>query len=421
LSQHYLPELEERFLRYVKIDTQSDETSNEAPSTKRQLALLRLLKQELDEMGTSDARITDYGCLLATILPTSPGSKLPTVALLAHGDTSPALSGANVKPIIHRNYDGSPITLPNDPSKILNKETAPGLSAKRGEDIVTAGGTTLLGADDKAGVAVIMTLASHLLSHPEIPHGPLRLCFTPDEEIGRGVDHLTLEDLSADVAYTIDGGALGEVIYESFSADKAVVEIAGVSIHPGTAKGKMVNALKLAAQFIETLPQQTRTPETTDGREGFIHPYRIRGTAAHVELLFILRDFELDGLKAHGDLIRSVAERLALAEPRAKIECTITPQYRNMRYWIEDEMRPVELAIEAIKEARIEPIITPIRGGTDGARLTEMGLMTPNLFCGMHNVHGPLEWVSLQDMAKATQVCLNLVCLWAAVPSTLPH
>ena len=372
-------------------------------------------------MGTADLRLTDYGCLLATILPTSPGSKLPTVALLAHGDTSPALSGANVKPIVHRNYDGSPITLPDDPSKILNEETAPGLSEKQGEDIVTAGGTTLLGADDKAGVAVIMTLASHLLSHPEIPHGPLRLCFTPDEEIGRGVDHLTLEDLSADVAYTIDGGALGEVIYESFSADKAVVEIAGVSIHPGTAKGKMVNALKLAAQFSETLPQQTRTPETTDGREGFIHPYRISGTAAHVELLFILRDFELDELKAHGDLIRSVAERLALAEPRAKIECTITPQYRNMRYWIEDEMRPVELAIEAIKEAGIEPIITPIRGGTDGARLTEMGLMTPNLFCGMHNVHGPLEWVSLQDMAKATQVCLNLVCLWAAVPSTLPH
>ncbi|MEA1871218.1 MAG: peptidase T, partial [Candidatus Bipolaricaulota bacterium] len=416
MTQQYLQELEERFLRYVKIDTQSDETSNEAPSTERQLALLRLLKQELDEIGTSDARITDYGCLLATIPPTSPGSKLPTVALLAHADTAPALSGANVKPIIHRNYDGSPITLPDDPSKTLNEETAPGLSEKHGEDIVTAGGTTLLGADDKAGVAVIMTLASHLLSHPEISHGKIRLCFTPDEEIGRGVDHLTLEDLAADVAYTIDGGALGEVVYESFSADKAVVEITGVSIHPGTAKGKMVNALKLAAQFIEALPQQTRTPETTDGREGFIHPYRISGTAAHVELLFILRDFELDGLKAHGDLIRSVVERLAIAEPRAKIECTITPQYRNMRYWIENEMRPVEVAIEAIKETGIEPIITPIRGGTDGARLTEMGLPTPNLFAGMHNVHGPLEWVSLHDMAKATQVCLNLVCLLAQEP-----
>jgi tripeptide aminopeptidase len=413
LSQHYLPELEERFLRYVKIDTQSDETSQKAPSTERQLDLLRLLKQELDEMGASDTRITGYGCLLATIPSTAPNTQAPTVAFLAHIDTSPALSGANVKPITHRNYDGSPITLPDDPSKILNEETAPGLSEKRGEDIVTASGTTLLGADDKAGVAVIMTLVSHLLSHPEISHGPLRLCFTPDEEIGCGVDHLTLEDLAVDVAYTIDGGALGEVIYESFSADKAVVEITGVSIHPGMAKGKMVNALKLAAQFIDTLPQQTRTPETTDGREGFIHPYRVRGTAAYARLHFILRDFELDGLKSHGDLIRSVAKKLALAEPRAKIECTITPQYRNMRYWIENEMRPVELAIEAIKEAGIEPIITPIRGGTDGARLTEMGLMTPNLFCGMHNFHGPLEWVSLHDMAKATQVCLNLICLWA--------
>jgi len=400
-------------LRYVKIDTQSDETSNEAPSTERQFDLLRLLKQELNEMGTSDARITGYGCLLATVPSTTPNAQVPTVALLAHADTAPALSGANVKPIVHRNHDGSPITLPDDPSKILNEETAPGLSEKRGEDIVTASGTTLLGADDKAGVAVIMTLASHLLSHPEILHGPLRLCFTPDEEIGRGVDHLTLEDLAADVAYTIDGGTLGEVIYESFSADKAVVEITGVSIHPGTAKGKMVNALKLASKFIEALPQQTRTPETTDGREGFIHPYRVNGTAAHARLYFILRDFALEGLKAHGVLIRSVAERLALAKPRAKIECTITPQYRNMRYWIENEMRPVELAIEAIKEAGIEPISPLIRGGTDGARLTEMGLMTPNLFCGMHNVHGPLEWVSLQDMAKATQVCLNLVCLWA--------
>jgi tripeptide aminopeptidase len=408
-------------LRYVKIDTQSDETSNEAPSTERQLDLLRLLKQELDEMGASDTRITDYGCLLTTIPSTGPNTQAPIVAFLAHIDTSPALSGANVKPIIHRSYDGSPIALPDDPSKILNEETAPGLSEKRGEDIVTASGTTLLGADDKAGVAVIMTFVSHLLLHPEIPHGPLRLCFTPDEEIGRGVDRLTLEDLAADVAYTIDGGELGEVIYESFSADKAVVEITGVSIHPGMAKGKMVNALKLAAQFIEAFPQQTRTPETTYGREGFIHPYRVSGTAAHAELFFILRDFELDGLKSHGDLIRSVAEKLALAEPRAKIECTITPQYRNMRYWIENEMSSVELAIEAIKEAGIEPVIISIRGGTDGARLTEMGLMTPNLFCGMHNFHGPLEWVSLQDMAKATQVCLNLVRLWAAVPSTLPH
>ena len=405
-------DLEERFLRYVKVDTQSDEESKSAPSTAKQLDLQRLLADELTALGAGDVHITDYGCLLATIPARNAPADAPAIAFIAHVDTSPAFSGTGVKPIVHHNYHGEEIVLPDDPGKILNDDTAPGLLEKSGEDIVTASGTTLLGADDKAGVAVIMTLASHLLSHPEIAHGLLRVCFTPDEEVGRGVDNLTLDDLGADVAYTIDGGALGEVVYESFSADKAVVEITEVSIHPGTAKGKMVNALKLASKFIEALPQQTGTPETTAGREGFIHPYRMGGTAAHVELFFILRDFELDGLKAHGDLIRSVAERLALAEPRAKIECTITPQYRNMRYWLENDMRPVELAIEAIKRAGIEPVITPIRGGTDGARLTEMGLMTPNLFCGMHNFHGPLEWVSLQDMEKAVETCTHLVRLW---------
>ncbi|HDL85054.1 MAG TPA: peptidase T [Candidatus Acetothermia bacterium] len=411
MQQQHIVELEERFLRYVRIATQSDEESKTAPSTAKQLDLQRVLADELETLGAQDVRITDYGCLLATIPARNAPADIPTVAFIAHVDTA-AFNGTGVVPIVHRNYDGSPIVLPDDPTRILNEETASGLSEKRGEDIVTASGTTLLGADDKAGVAEIMVLASHLLSHPEIAHGVIRICFTPDEEVGRGVENLTLDDLGADVAYTLDGGALGEVIYESFSADKAVVEITGVSIHPGTAKGKMVNALKLASKFVEALPQQTRTPETTDGREGFIHPYRVSGTAARVELFFILRDFELDGLKSHGDLIHSVAERLALAEPRAKVECTITPQYRNIRYWLENDMRPVDLAIEAIKRAGIEPVITPIRGGTDGAHLTEMGLMTPNLFCGMHNVHGPLEWVSLQDMEKAVETCLHLVQLW---------
>ena len=405
-------ELEERFLRYVVIDTQSDEDSKSAPSTDKQLDLQRVLADELVTLGAEDVHITDYGCLLATIPARNAPADAPTVAVIVHVDTSPAFSGTGVKPIVHRNYHGEEIVLPDDPGEILNDDTAPGLSTKRGEDIVTASGTTLLGADDKAGVAVIMTLACHLLSHPEIEHGRLRICFTPDEEVGRGVDNLTLDDLAADVAYTVDGGGLGEVVYESFSADKAVVEITGVSIHPGTAKGKMVNALKLASKFIEGLPQQTGTPETTDGRKGFVHPYRMSGTAAHAELFFILRDFGLDKLKAHGDLIRSAAERLALVEPRAKIECTITPQYRNMRYWLENDMRPVELAIKAIKHAGIEPVITPIRGGTDGARLTEMGVMTPNLFCGMHNFHGPLEWVSLQEMEKAVETCIHLVQLW---------
>jgi tripeptide aminopeptidase len=257
-----------------------------------------------------------------------------------------------------------------------------------------------------------MALASHLLGNPDIPYGDIRVCFTPDEEVGRGVENLTLDALAASAAYTLDGEELGKAVYETFSADKGVVKITGVSIHAGMAKGKMVNALLLAAKLVAMLPQNTRTPDTTEGREGFIHLYRLSGTPAEAELHFILRDFELDGLASHGELLRSACATLQAGEPRAKVECAITEQYRNMRYWLEDDMRHVELMIEAIKQAGIEPVIKPIRGGTDGSRLTQMGLPTPNLFTGMQNVHGPLEWVSLQDMAKATRVCVNLVQLW---------
>jgi tripeptide aminopeptidase len=258
-----------------------------------------------------------------------------------------------------------------------------------------------------------MTLAAELMQNPNIPHGDVRICFTPDEEIGRGVDHLTVEDLGADFAYTLDGGNVGEITYETFSADKAVITIEGVSIHPGSAKGKMVNALQLAARFIMALPEYTRTPETTGDRQGFIHLYEMNGSAASAELRFILRDFELAGLRSHGETIQAVANALQLGEPRARITCSITPQYRNMRYWLEDNMEPVESALEAIKQAGIEPVVEPVRGGTDGSRLTEIGVPTPNLFAGMHNPHSELEWVSLQDMAAATEVCLNLIRLWA--------
>ncbi len=414
MTESFLPELEARFLRYVQIDTQSDEASLAVPSTAKQYDLFRLLERELREMGAQDVTLTDYACLLATIPATVPAVTLPTVAFLAHVDTAPAFNGTGVKPLVHRAYDGAPIVLPDDPRQVLNATTCPELAGKLGHDIVTASGTTLLGGDDKAGIAILMTLAAHLLSHPEIPHGPLRLCFTPDEEVGRGVAHLRLEDLAADVAYTLDGGPSGEVNYETFSADKAVVTIAGVSTHTGTARGKLVNALQLAAQLILFLPQATRTPETTDGREGFIHLYKLNGTAAVAELHFILRDFELDGLQAHGDLLRAAATALQAGEPRAKVECTITPQYRNMRYWLEQEMRPVELALEAVRQLGITPVIKPVRGGTDGSRLTERGLPTPNLFVGAYNAHGPLEWVSLQEMAQATQVCLNLAVAWGA-------
>lgn len=415
MSEDFARELETRFLRYVQIDTQSDESSPTAPSTTKQLDLLRLLEAELSELGATNVRLTDYGCVLATI-PATVNARTPTVAFLAHVDTAPQFSGTGVKPIVHRNYDGSPIVLPDDPSQVLSPESLPYLGRKIGDDIVTASGTTLLGADDKAGVAICMTLAAHLLAHPEIPHGDIRICFTPDEEIGRGVAHLTLDDLAADVGYTLDGGVAGELVYESWSADKALVKITGVSIHPGYAKDKLVNALHLAAQIVMTLPQHTRTPETTSERQGFIHLYRMSGDAAEVELHFILRDFERAGLAAHGELLQAVCRAVALSEPRAQVECTITPQYRNMRYWLEDDLRPVDLAKQAMQQAGIEPLLQPIRGGTDGSRLTEMGLPTPNLFTGMQEFHGPLEWISVQDMAKATEVCVNLVQLWAKEP-----
>lgn len=412
LSEAERQALEERFLRYVQVDTQSDEAAEGVPSTACQWDLLRMLAQELEELGAQDVQLTEHGFVLATIPATAPDAQAPTVAFLAHVDTAPAFNASGVKPIVHRGYDGSPITLPDDPAQVLSPEQFPTLGKKIGHDIVTASGTTLLGADDKAGVAIIMTMAAHLLQHPEIPHGPIRICFTPDEEIGRGIRYLKLEELAADVAYTLDGGDVGEITYETFSADKATVHIAGVSTHPGTAKGVLVNALTLAAKLIEFLPQHTRTPETTDGRQGFIHLYQMKGTAAEAELHFILRDFELDGLEAHGALLRNLCQALQQAEPRARVTCTITPQYRNMRYWLEKDMRPVELAMEAIRAVGLEPVTTPIRGGTDGSQLTERGLPTPNLFTGMQNVHGPLEWISLQDMALATQVCVELAVRW---------
>ena len=408
----FVPDIEARFLRYVKIDTQSDETSSSVPSTAKQYDLLTLLVDELRELGASDVTLTDYGCVLATI-PSTVDYAVPTVAFMAHVDTAPAFSGTGVKPIVHRHYDGEPIVLPDDPSQVLSPDEFPFLRKKVGEDIVTASGTTLLGADDKAGVASIMAMAGYFLAHPEIPHGKIRICFTSDEEIGMGVRHIKLEDVGADYAYTLDGGDPGELTYETFSADKAVISITGVSTHPGTAYGVMVNALHLAAKLIDFLPQHTRTPETTRDRQGFIHVYTMQGTAAAAEIHLILRDFELAGLQAHGDLLRAACQALSLAEPRAKISCTITPQYRNMRYWLERDLTPVNLAETAIRRAGLEPVYTPVRGGTDGSQFTERGLPTPNLFTGMQNVHGPLEYVSLQDMARATEVCIELAQLWS--------
>jgi tripeptide aminopeptidase len=413
LHHKYLPELEERFVRYVQIDTMADETSPTSPSTAKQYDLINLLAGELAARGAQDVRVTDYGAVLATIPGRGPNAaSAPTVAFLAHVDTIPGFSGAGVKPQVHRNYAGGALPLPDAPDLVLSPETSANLAKKIGYDIVTASGATILGADDKCGVAIVMAMAGELLSNPEIVHGPVRICFTPDEEIGRGVDPRLPADLGADVAYTLDGGEPGAIVYETFSANKAVVTIDGVSIHTGTAKGKMVNALTLAGKVLSVLPQATLTPETTDGRQGFIHCYKVVGDAAHAEISFILRDFTLEGLQANGEVVEKACHAVAAGEPRARITCTITPQYRNMYYWLADDMRPVDLARTAYRDLGLEPFDEPIRGGTDGSRLTEMGTPTPNLFTGMNDVHGPLEWVSLQDMALATAVCVRLAELW---------
>jgi tripeptide aminopeptidase len=413
MERKYLENLEERFLRYVKIDTQSDESSDAAPSTEKQYDLLRPLQRELKALGASDVTLTENGYVLATV-PATVEVAGPTVAFLAHVDTAPAFGGTRVKPLVHRDYDGeSVIVLPEDPDRRLSPEELPELAKKKGHDVITASGDTLLGADDKAGVAIIMTLAEYLLDHPAIPHGDVRICFTPDEEIGRGVEGIELEEIAADVGYTLDGGTVGEITYENFSADKAVVRVKGIPAHPGKAKGQMVNAMHLAARFITMLPRATHSPETTEEYEGFIHLYKMSGTTAEAELYLILRDFEMEGLEGHRRTVRAIAEALRAVEPRAKVEVEVEKQYRNMYYWLEDDMGPAELALEATRAARLEPERAPIRGGTDGARLTERGLPTPNLFTGMQNVHGPLEWITVQDMAKATEVCVNLARLWA--------
>ena len=412
MTAAFARELEERFVRYARIDTQADEASATVPSTEKQFDLLKLLVEELLEIGAEDVTLTGYGAVLATIPATSEAAA-PTVAFLAHVDTSPGFNATGVEPIVHRAYDGGDIVLPGDPNQVLSPDQFPYLATKVGDDIVTASGTTLLGADDKAGVAIIMALARHLLEHSEIRHGSIRLCFTPDEEIGRGVHPDLPTDLKADVAYTLDGAELGEIVYETFSADKGTVTIEGVSAHPGQARDVLVNALHLAAKIVMTLPHVTLTPEVTSGREGFIHLYHMSGGAAAATLEFILRDFEREGLQTHGDLLRQICDAVAATEPRARIACEITPQYRNMRYWLEEDMRPVELAREAAREVGIAPFSPPTRGGTDGSRLTELGVPTPNLFTGMQNFHGPLEWVSVQDMVRATELCVALAQLWA--------
>lgn len=398
-------ELEQRLVRYAAIDSQSDMDRPGAPSTECQHAMLDLMVEELTAIGAADVVKQPYGTVTATIPGNRPG---PTIGFLAHVDTAPQFNATGVKPRVIRGYNGGDITFPDAPDLVLSPKDFPYLAEKVGQDIITASGTTLLGADDKSGIAVIMTAARHLLANPDLPRPTIRIAFTPDEEIGRGVDARLPADLGADFAYTFDGGDLGEVVYETFSADFATVTVTGVSIHPGEATGKLVNAIHLASRIVGTLPQATLTPETTAGREGFLHCVDMSGDAAQMTLRLILRDFELDGLAAKGDLLRQVCAAVAATEPRARVTVEIVPQYRNMRYWLEDNMAPVDLARAALADIGIAPIETVIRGGTDGSRLTEMGVPCPNLFTGQQNVHGPLEYISVQDMARATELMLGI-------------
>jgi tripeptide aminopeptidase len=402
-------DLLERFLRYVQIDTESDHHSETCPSSDKQWDLIYFLERELKEFGIQDVKVTEFGYVLA-LIPSNSKKKVPQIAFLAHVDTADACRG-KAKPIVHKNYKGQPIILPDDPSQILDPKKIPLLKEKIGETLITASGKTLLGADDKAGVAIIMSLVKHLVENPEIIHGPIRICFNPDEEIGRGMNKLELADLGARAAYTLDSEHLGEIDFETFSADQALIEIEGVAAHPGSAKGVLVNAIRLAAELIEKLPSEI-FPEMVEGRDGFIHPVEISGTSEKAMIRFIIRDFELDGLDAKQKLLQKIVSDLEKERNGSRIRLVITPQYRNMRYWLEKDFTPVEFAQEAIRRAGLTPISDAIRGGTDGSRLTERGLPTPNIFTGFHNIHSTLEWVSLQDMEKSVHTLIHLSQVW---------
>ena len=402
----------DRFLRYVKYDTQSKETSTTYPSTDSQLVLLRDLVSELKEIGLTDAAIDGHGYVTASIPTTTTKAGVPTIGFIAHVDTSPEMPGAGVKPIVHAKYDGRDLVLPDDPAAVLRLSEIPALAGQIGHDIVTASGTTLLGADNKAGVAEIVTAAAHLVAHPEIPHGRIRIAFTPDEEVGRGTLHFDVPAFGAAYAYTMDGGSRGEIEIESFSADAITVTFNGANTHPGYAKGRMVNAIKVAASFIDALPRGTLSPETTEGYEDFVHPYVVNASVDRTSVRLLVRDFVTAGLKDKEAMVERLAREAAARYPGASVDVAVEESYRNMREVLDRYPAIADHAREAIRRAGIEPHSRPIRGGTDGSRLSFMGLPTPNLFAGENNFHSRLEWVSVQDMEKAVEVIVHLCQVW---------
>src|SRR5665213_1417734 len=401
----------ERFLRYVVIDTQSDPASPTCPSTDKQKNLGRLLASELQAIGITDSHLDEHGYVYATI-PATTDKKVPVICFCSHMDTSPDCTGKDVKPQIVRNYRGGDIALPGDSTQVIRAADHPALADQIGNDIITTDGTTLLGADNKAGVAEIMDAAAFLMRHPEIKHGTIKILFTPDEEIGRGVDKADLKKLGADFAYTMDGETAGNVEDETFSADGAIITIEGVSTHPGFAKGKMEHAIKIAAAIVDRLPKNTCSPETTEGKEGFLHPIGISGTLEKATLSFIVRDFTDAGLREKGVLLESIVREVMTDFPRSSYRLDIKPQYRNMKQVIDAHPEIIDNAMEAVRRTGLKPVKTSIRGGTDGSRLSFVGLPCPNIFAGEHAFHSRLEWVSVQDMEKAVQTIVHLATIW---------
>ena len=411
-SPKYATNCVERFLEYVKIDTQSCEDSETFPSTSTQLDLLRLLQEELLALGLEDVTMDEYGYVFATVPSTSEKSDVPVIGFLAHVDTSPEMSGAGVKAIVHRNYDGKDLVFPDDPSAAISSADNPHLAQQIGNDIITASGTTLLGADNKAGVAEIMGAVEYLLAHPEITHGPIRIGFTPDEEVGNGTKFFDVERFGAHCAYTMDGETLGELQVETFSADAITATFHGFNTHPGFAKGKMVNAIKVAADFIQRLPKDGLSPETTADYEGFVHPYMVDAGVEQTSVKLLVRDFASPALKEMERIVEQLALEAVSAHPGSSVELEVEESYRNMKEVLDNHPDVVEKAQEAFRRAGLDPRIEPIRGGTDGSRLSFMGLPTPNIFAGEHNFHSRFEWISTSDMHKAVEVIIELCQVW---------
>ena len=401
----------ERFMLYVQIDTQSDPAATCFPSSEKQKNLGRMLAEELQQIGLSEVHFSEHGYVYATI-PATSSKAVPVLCFCAHMDTAPDCSGTEVKPLLHRNYQGQDIHLPDDSTQILSTKQHPYLNERLGDDLITASGTTLLGADDKAGVAIIMSLAEYLIQHPELPHGKVRILFTPDEEVGRGVEKVDMNLLGADFGYTLDGGERGAIESESFSADGATAIIHGISAHPGYAKNKMISAIKIAAAFLDALPKNGWSPETTEGREPYVHPVAIEGQIEKATVKFILRDFDTDGLKSHAVRLEDILRQTVEAYPGARYEFQVYEQYRNMMDILKNHPEVAAYAEEAMKRAGITPQSHLIRGGTDGSRLSFMGLPCPNLFTGEMAIHSRLEYVSVQDMQMAVSTCIELVQIW---------